>query len=144
MKTIESETVILASAEKIWDILLDFDRYQEWNPFIKSLSGRPETGERLKATLQLEDRKPMVFKPKVMAHAPQKEFRWLGHLIIPGLFDGEHMFLLEPIAQGQVKFIQRENFKGMMANLFLKKIGPSTQTGFEAMNQALKQRAEAA
>ncbi len=107
MRTIESDTVILASAEKIWDILLDFDRYQEWNPFNKSLSGRPETGERLKATLQLEDRKPMVFKPKV-------------------------------------KFIQRENFKGMMENLFLKKIGPSTQTGFEAMNQALKQRAEAA
>ena len=142
MKTLESEIVIQASAERIWDILMDFKSYPEWNPFIKNIAGKPVPGERLRATLQLEGRKPMVLKPKVKVNTPRREFRWLGHLIIPGFFDGEHIYSLEPPNQGGIRFIQKEEFRGILASTILKRIEEATRSGFDAMNYAFKQRAE--
>jgi hypothetical protein len=142
VKTLESDIVIKATAEKIWDILMDFESYPEWNPFIKKITGKPVPGEQIRATLQLEGRKHMVFKPKVKVNTPRQEFRWLGHFLVPGLFDGEHIFRLEPEDQNGIKFIQREEFRGILASAFLKRIGEATRSGFDAMNQALQQRAE--
>ncbi|MFA9453939.1 MAG: SRPBCC domain-containing protein, partial [Candidatus Aminicenantaceae bacterium] len=100
------------------------------------------SGERLQVTMKLEGRKPMVFKPRVKAFKPRQEFRWLGHLILPGVFDGEHAFVLEPMAENRVRFIQKEGFRGILVPSILKGIQAKTQAGFEAMNQALKERAE--
>jgi hypothetical protein len=86
----------------------------------------------------------MVFKPKVKVNTPRREFRWLGHLIIPGLFDAEHIFHLEPAGVTGIRFIQKEEFRGILASTILKKIEEATRSGFDAMNQALKQRAESA
>jgi hypothetical protein len=30
-----------ASVDAIWSVLIDFSRYSEWNPFIRSISGIP-------------------------------------------------------------------------------------------------------
>ena len=84
----------------------------------------------------------MVFKPRVEGHESRQEFRWLGRLILPGVFDGEHAFLIESLAEGRVRFIQRERFRGILASLLLKGIEAQTLAGFEAMNRALKERAE--
>ena len=34
-----SEIEIHSSQERIWEILADFSRYPEWNPFIRSIRG---------------------------------------------------------------------------------------------------------
>jgi hypothetical protein len=41
VKILESEIVIQAAAERIWDILMDFESYPEWNPFIRNIAGKP-------------------------------------------------------------------------------------------------------
>jgi hypothetical protein len=58
------------------------------------------------------------------------------------LFDGRHEFLLEPMAGGKLKFIQRENFSGILVPLIWALIKKDTRRGFEEMNAALKSRAE--
>ena len=63
-------------------------------------------------------------------------------MIIPGVFDGEHSFIIETIEDNKVRFTQREQFKGIMTPLIMKSIGEKTKRGFEAMNHALKERAE--
>ncbi len=84
----------------------------------------------------------MTFRPTVLKAEPNRELRWLGHLIVPGLFDGEHIFALESVAPNRVKFIQREEFRDILVSLMLRFIGENTQRGFEAMNHALKIEAE--
>ena len=74
--------------------------------------------------------------------APPHEFRWLVHLFFPGLFDGEHIFELEEIAPGSTKFIQREEFKGLLVSIFWKTMRASTLAGFEKMNETLKEKVE--
>jgi len=84
----------------------------------------------------------MRMRPTVLAAAPSQELRWLGHLGVPGLFDGEHRFRIEPLGTDRVRFIQDEHFSGLLAPLVMRFIERDTRQGFETMNQALKARAE--
>ena len=142
MKSIETSIEIDAPAVRVWEFFSDFERYPEWNPFVASLEGQVEVGERVEARLTPPGGKDMTFKPEVLAYDAERELRWLGHLLIPGLFDGEHQFLLEPIEGAGTRFIHRESFRGILVPLILKMIGESTRRGFEAMNAALKLRVE--
>ncbi len=84
----------------------------------------------------------MTFTPRVLAFEKNKEFRWLGHLFIKGLFDGEHRFELTDNSDGSTTFRQSEQFGGILVPLFNKMIEVNTRNGFEAMNKKLKERAE--
>lgn len=85
----------------------------------------------------------MTFKPTVRASEPGREFSWLGKLLLPRILDAEHQFRLEPVGEGRTKFVQSEEFRGFLVRLILNRIGDQTRLGFEAMNQALKERVEA-
>jgi len=139
---LHSETAIYAGPERVWEILTDFRAYPEWNPFIPRITGSLETGSRLDVQLQPPGGRGVRMRPTVQAVEPSRELRWLGHLGIPGLFDGEHRFRIEAVGADRVRFVQEERFTGLLAPLVLRFVERSTQQGFEAMNQALKARAE--
>lgn len=141
-KSLYSEIEIEASAEKVWRILMDFAAYPDWNPFIRSISGNAVVGETLEAYLEPSGSKGMTFKPDVLVADENKEFRWLGKLLVRGLFDGEHFFQIEDGGAGRVKFVQGENFSGLLVGLFAKSLDANTLRGFNEMNEALKTRAE--
>lgn len=137
-----TEIQINASFERIWQILTDFASYPHWNPFIRRASGKLEKGEQLEVYLQPEAAGGMTFRPRVLTAEPGRELRWRGHLLFPGLFDGEHIFIIEPLVAGGVRFIQREIFNGLLVPLFERRLDTETRRGFEDMNQALKLRVE--
>ncbi len=83
----------------------------------------------------------MHFKPTVLSVRPERELRWLGHLFVTGLFDGEHYFLLEPIGECLTRLTQGEKFSGLLVGLLSGTL-PATEAGFKDMNAALKQLAE--
>ena len=141
-KQIETEIEINASAATVWSILTDFAAHPTWNPFVKEISGTPKVGERLRVFIQPVGGKGMVFKPTVIRAEEGRELRWLGRLLIPGIFDGEHFFRIEPISDGRVRFVHGEIFSGVLVGLFAKSLDTGTASGFRAMNEALKKRAE--
>ncbi|UCE42923.1 MAG: SRPBCC domain-containing protein [Candidatus Aminicenantes bacterium] len=142
MKEIRTEVEINATAGRIWHILTDFRSFPEWNPFIQRIEGEIKNGARLDVFLKLPEKKEMRFRPKVLNVEPEKEFRWIGHLVIPGIFDGEHILAIEPLGEHKINFVQKEKFTGILASLFLRSIKDATTQGFKAMNDALKIRAE--
>ena len=131
-----------APPERVWSVLLDFARYPEWNPFIRSIEGSPSEGSVLRVTIQPPDGKAMTFRPIVLRHSVGREFRWKGRLLLPGLFDGEHYFGLAPAADDATRFTHGEQFSGLLVPLFRGTLDRGTKAGFEAMNLALKQRLE--
>lgn len=139
---LHSEITIQATPGRVWEVLTDFAAYPAWNPFIPQISGPLTAGARLDVQLQPPHGRGMRMHPTVLAAEPGRELRWLGHLGIAGLFDGEHRFRIEPLGAERARFIQEERFSGLLAPLFLRFIERSTQQGFAAMNQALKARSE--
>lgn len=100
MHEILSEIDIAAAPERVWSILTDFVAYPSWNPFIRSISGDIEAGQRLTVSIQPVGGRAMTFRPTVLLVQPNGELRWLGHLLFPGIFDGEHFFRIATSASG--------------------------------------------
>ena len=140
---LHTEIEIAADPERVWSILTEFSVYPEWNPFILNIEGELKQDARLKVRIQPSNGKAMMFRPRVLAVEPGKELRWLGHFLFPNLFDGEHRFVIESIADGRIRFTQSERFSGLLVPLFKKSLEQDTKMGFEAMNLAIKARAEA-
>jgi len=142
-KRIETRIEIDAPIDRVWAAFADFDRWSEWNPFIVDLKGNVALGEKLAARIQPPGGKAMTFNPKVLRFEPQEELRWVGRFLLPGVFDGEHSFRLKAIEGNRTLFSQGEEFRGILVPVLMgKSMLDKTTRGFEAMNQALKQRAE--
>lgn len=139
---LHSEIEIEAPAERVWTVLVDFASYPQWNPFVRSAVGVAQQGSQLQIAVQPSGGKAMRFSPVVLVAKAGRELRWLGRFLVPGLFDGEHSFIIEPLAEGKVRFQQSERFSGILVGLLRASLDRDTQRGFEKMNQALKARAE--
>ena len=143
MKELKTEIEINGTVDRVWEVLTNFSSFPEWNPFIKRIEGDLKVGAPLKVLMEPPGGKAMTFKPVGKILEPKTEFRWLGNLLIPGIFDGEHIFQLEQINDNKIKFIHRENFSGLLVPLLWKDLNSNTRQGFEEMNKALKERIEA-
>jgi hypothetical protein len=141
MRDLQASIEIDTGAERVWDVLTDFGSYPDWNPFIRRIAGKPEPGERLEVVIEPPGRRARTFRPVVVVADAPRELRWIGSLRIPGLFNGEHILLIEAVQPARVRFVQRERFTGLLIPLFRKGL-VATRAGFEHMNLALKGRAE--
>jgi hypothetical protein len=126
----------------VWTQLIDIASWSEWNPFIREIDGDPAVGSKLRVVLQpAGSSRATTFRPTVVANVPGQRFEWLGSVGAKGIADGHHIFELEPVSDGQTRFVQREEFTGWAVGL-LWPLFKKAEPGFVAMNQALKERAE--
>jgi hypothetical protein len=141
MKDLRTEIEFDGIPEEVWAVLADLPAYPEWNPFIERIDGALRVGGKLDVRLQPVGERGITMHPSVLAVEPGRELRWIGHLMIPGIFDGEHRFRIEEAGAGRVRFIQSERFGGILLPLLWKKLRDGgTAKGFRAMNEALAQR----
>ena len=140
---LHTEIEIAASTAVVWEILTDLERYAEWNPFITSSEGEVVLGQRITNRMQPPGGKAMTFMPTITDVEEGHTFEWLGRLGLPGVFDGRHRFELYPGSDGGTRLVHREQMSGILVRPLRKKLDRETLPGFEAMNEALKARAEA-
>jgi hypothetical protein len=141
MREIHTEIEIDATPERVWRVLTDLPSYAGWNPFVTRAAGELKEGARIEIFVQVPDYRGMRFKPRVLRVEPQRELRWLGTLPLPGLFNGEHIFRIEPAGDGRSRFLHGEKFTGLLIP-FMGGVLEKTRRGYEMMNAALKARAE--
>jgi hypothetical protein len=140
MRAISATVDIAATPRQVWAVLADLDAYSQWNPFIRSARGQLTEGATLTLRLVPAGGRAITVRPKVLAAEPGLLLRWIGRLIMPGIFDGTHQFALEDTG-GRTRLTQSEIFRGVLVP-FTGKIITRTEADFRALNQALKRRAE--
>lgn len=141
MKVLETEIQIAVSPEVVWSILTDFEKYPDWNPFIKKVTGKVSEGEQLQVTIHDPKGQDLIFKSTVKSVIKYAEFSWLGCFLFPGIYDGEHIFTITKNEDGCL-FVQKEIFSGLLVPLLWGSLNKDTRAAFVLMNNALKQRAE--
>lgn len=141
-REIHTEIEINASAHNVWQVLAKFDEYPDWNPFIREVTGELSEGAQLSVSIQPADKDRLTFKPTLIRAAKNHELRWIGRVLVPGIFDGEHYFRIEEISEEKVKLVHGEYFKGFLVPLLWGSIKSGTENGFIAMNEALKYKVE--
>lgn len=141
MRHLRTEIEIEASTAQVWAILTDYARYPEWNPLIREATISKADGLNLFICIEgLAKRRVDV---KLLTVAPERELRWLGRFLMPHLLDGDHRFLLTALGPSRVRLEHEERFGGLLVPLVAGRLMTSMKAGFEALNQALKTRAEA-
>jgi hypothetical protein len=146
-RTVETYVDIDAPPQQVWDVLVDFPAWPDWNPFIPKVDGSLEVGQTLHITVTPPGRKPSRFPPvfgscAVWVVRPCEEILWGGGFF--GIFfRGDHALLLEPLPQGRTRFRQRERFRGLPV-LFMGSMFEAIEQGYHQMNDALKRRVEPA
>ena len=141
MKEIYTEILINSSAKVIWNILINFDNYPNWNPFMKQITGEIQEGSKIQVTIKPYNSSNITYKPKILELKPEEKIKWLGITGIPHLFDGEHNLILKKIDENKVLFIQKEKFTGILVP-FLTGLLKNTEISFKMMDEALKKEAE--
>jgi hypothetical protein len=81
----------------------------------------------------------MTFHPRILSVRSAQELRWKGSVLVPGLFDGEHRFLLEQQGDG-THLVQSEQFSGLLVGKLTQGVLRETSDQMKAMNTALKER----
>jgi hypothetical protein len=137
MKTVSATTQIDALPMAVWAVLADLSRYPEWNPLFREASGQLAAGERITLrAVNPANGRLMTVKAKIVAADPGAELRWASS--VPGIMTGEHSFVLTPLGGG-TRLAQTEIYGGLLAATVSV---PRTETSFQALDEALKQRAE--
>lgn len=131
-----------ASAEKVWEILTDFDRWPEWNPSIPSIDGEPRLGSTVAMTLAMPGRPSAKVKAELTDLVPERRLVWDGKLGAKVLFAGHREFVIEPQPDQTVLFTHVEDVSGALFPLFRAVMGEAIQRHHEGLNVALKERAE--
>lgn len=134
---------IAAGADAVWAILADFARWQDWNPLYVQSQGRLVPGEEIAFTVALEGMKPAKGKAKVVrverprlieyaiggARSPVRAYRFIE---------------LSETTPGHCTVRNGEVMGGVLGRILARFLAPKVAQGLQAMNEALKAKAEAA
>jgi hypothetical protein len=140
MVKIETSIEINATPQTVWGVLMDFQQHASWNPFIKKIERSLKKENSLNVILKQPNGGEFKFSPAVLK-SEFPELRWKGKFIIKGLFDGEHYFRINTLAEKKVQFIHGEKFGGILLPL-MRSVLKNTESGFVSMNEAIKARSE--
>jgi hypothetical protein len=139
MTEISTAVQIDAPPQQVWAILADLASYAQWNPLFREASGQLTAGSTVTLkTVRPGTRRVTTIKVKVLAAEPGAQLRWVSSL--PGIITGEHSFTLTP-ADGGTQLVQTETYRGLLSHMSAKSISRA-KASFEALNQAIKYRAE--
>jgi hypothetical protein len=138
VKTFEAGIRIGASAEQVWQVLVDVGSYRDWGSGVDRVDGSVGLGERLVVHARVA--RGRAYQVTVTEIRPGEAMRWRGGLPL-GLFVGERTFRLDPQADGSTEFTMREEYSGPLTGLLGRTI-PDLNPSFRTFAAGLKARAE--
>ena len=144
MKELRTEIEIRSSPEKVWKIITDFEKYDQWNPFIRKIIGEAKEGSKIEIHIETPGGKSRKYAPTITKVDERRELRWVGKSSLPGILKGEHIFTVERLQPERVLLVNRELFDGLLTSVFGKSLDDDVLKGLEEMNKALKEMAERA
>ena len=133
---------VAANAETVWGILVDFERWSEWNPSVPAISGDARLDSTLSMTLAMPRRPSAKVKATITQLEPERRFGWHGNIGGDRFFSGTREFEIEPQPDGTVHVTHAETVTGLFFPVFRAVMGSAIQEHHDNLNTALKDRAE--
>lgn len=137
--TVRVETTIPAPRQAVWDVLVDFARYPEWNPFTVRVDTSGRIGDPVKMDVILGG-KPMKMRERMRVYEPLQRVGWGLHIGFGLLLDCTRVQELHELSERETRYVCHESFRGVSVPLFFKRYERPMQDGFEAAAEALTRR----
>lgn len=141
MFEIHLSKTVQASAEQVWQVIVDTQHYREWNPFILGCESSFEVGSPIVMQVALLPSGPISQTETVRANRPC-EYLEYGIALPLGLLSSSRQHRLSPAGQGGCCYESVFRLKGPLAPLVKLMLGKRLEKGFRGMTEALARRAE--
>jgi hypothetical protein len=147
--SLRTQVEINAPASAVRAVLFDFADYPKWNPFIIRIDGTVAEGSQIYVTVMPVGGPEINASARVLSVTPNR-IEWKGSGLsqlgsgpvsvdIPGVLSARHDFTIEELGPGRTLFHNNDDFSGAAAATYDMK---PIKAGLDAMNEALKKRAE--
>jgi hypothetical protein len=131
--------VIDAPRSSIWALLTEFDRYDEWNPYITDGSGTATPGADVELSFRSSGEADTE-TAEVLIVRPMRKLEWRTRVVVPGMLDREQIFRVLPREDGRWDVVQEVRLEGVLAPLT---DFDDDRRGLVQMLEALAERAPA-
>lgn len=138
---LRTEIEIDAPPSRVWDVLVRFAEYPDWNPHLISVDGELTVGARLTLAHTSSDGSEWKQRATVVTVEAPHCLRYRSKFLVRRLFDGEHYFELIALDGGRTRLIQGEDLRGALVQHMGQRLTAMAR-GFVGMNEALKRRVE--
>ncbi len=139
---IETAILIDAPIDLVWNILVDYESYGHWNPYIIRIDGVAQAGGTIDVHSIMSAQAAPIIAPVTVISLDRYIMHWEGGLLDRSAFKGDHFFALEMLDSGSTRLLHYEDFTGTQTEAILKAYQTVIEANFVVFNQALKTRAE--
>jgi hypothetical protein len=141
---VESEHVeIGAPARFVWDVLVDYPRYPEWNPYTVAVQTTLALGDPIDMTLPKSDGSPGTFvnREYIRIVDPPHHLRYDTGTELPGIFAVRDQWITA-LGGDRCRYHTTDTFSGEYAAMVMTQTGAWVKDGFDSVARALRDRAE--
>ena len=139
---VESVSVeIDAPAAFVWDVLLDYPNYPQWNPYTLAVATTLAVGSPIDLTLPRPDGSEGTFVSReyIRVVDPPRLLRYDTGDTFPGLL-GTRDQLITPVSANRCSYRTFETFTGKYADAVFAAQGAYVKNGFDSVAHALRDR----
>ena len=138
---IAARTDIAAPAARVWEILADFARYPEWNPFTPRIETSGVPGEPVVMHVRMRPDGPTRIQRETLRQLDAPD-RMAWGLDWGPLLHTHRIQRVESLGDGHCRYVTTNEFKGLLAPLVMALYRAHVQRGFDGVARALAARAQ--
>lgn len=139
MRQYHTSVIINCSLETLWNELVNFSEYPNWNPIVGDLKGELKVGNTISTFIVPLNK---TYFPKLLVCTPHIELTWQGVRGAKWLMAGKHYYRMEKITDNETKLYHGEYFTGLLSPLISNRLLDKMRLAFLHHNELLKQRIE--
>ena len=139
---IEHVLEIDAPAERVWQVIVDLDRYPEWNPFVVSCRSTLEVGSPIDMRVRVF---PFFAQPQretIFEHVPGRRLCYGVPRNATGALESRRCHHVEALGPARSRYTSRFELEGWMAPVVRALLGGCLRRRFGEMSAAIGTRTE--
>jgi len=130
-----------APADVVWNVITDFARYGEWNPFVVKCESTLKPGDPIDLRVKLM----AVAQPQrewINEHVPGKRFGYSMKPMPAGALSSKRTHDVVAVGEGRSRYVSHFELNGWLTPVVTGLLGGRLQAGFAGMTEGIQKRAE--
>ncbi|MEU4341663.1 SRPBCC domain-containing protein [Nocardia sp. NPDC023852] len=132
---------INAPTELVWQVITDFPRYGEWNPFVSECHSSLVPGEPIDMLVHLSD-SPRKQREWIRSHTPGHELSYSMKPVPPGALHSLRSHTVTPLADNRTRYESHFELAGWLHPVVVALLGKKLRHGFAGMTDGIQKQAE--
>lgn len=138
MSNVETSLQIAAEPARVWQALIDFDAWSQWNPIIPRIRADARVGGTVRFRIRVAGTPAIPITAKIVRFDEGRELAWRGG---PPFAWGQHFFRVAPSGEGTL-LTHGEEFGGLLGMLVSGSTKTRVERTYATLNRALRDRVE--